>query len=758
MIFTRAADGPYAALAREIAADRDEPVVSDINRVRQADNVLIVDAPRSIQPSDLHAVQTRFMEAEPYTLNAGLITGRTPEEARDLYFNRAQSGERAARSGNTQHCVAVPDANESIGTNDDAAALLTGDSVRRARLRGLTDGGLDSLSAVLHGSHMFARLGDGLLTGFPAAPADVSFDGHQPPFVDADEGTQRVEESSIRADTLEIPQIFLDGCSALLRNMNDGKDQPVHAALGLLANAETMIGTYRITECVEHHGPLHHNLLRAGYSAGERAYVLNRSAVTAGIEPYPYVVAGLPSHEPSPGTVREQAYTATVDCADDRCFVTVADVDTPIIDIRVPADVFPADADTFAVRCVDGPKHPLYYTAFREGDEIRVVINAWGLIVADRFEFEVAPARTVGESRSRLAALAPDDTPDTTVTRMATLTETVPEAESVLWADLPERATRQSMKECRSALRRANEKVSTERFAVQSYRETLDALAEASDHLERARVNLLETIRERESDSIQDLYAPRTDTARPETLDSDCPYCTGTVYLRVREDRFGSAGRALGICANCAYVFDAPHDEDGLVFPRLWGNFHGVAADSETVSVEFENPLDRPTTAVCRLSVEQLPDENVVGQPTREMVLEPGETVTLDYTLDVAGIRELLRSTWNRSAAISVEPDYSAFGPRFADVGPDNVEAALERRAADQPDALGTDPVTVDVDGQAVTVDPSLYDVDREEPDRSYSLAELSGNFVVEANVVLDSLSAYTGTRTLHPDMGEPAD
>jgi hypothetical protein len=752
MIFTRAADGPYAALASEIAAERDEPLVSNTNRVHQADSVLLVDAPESIRPSDLRAVQTRFMEAEPYTLNAGLITGRTPEEARDLYFDRAQSA-TGADSGTGQHCVAVPDANESIGTNDDTAALLTGDSVRRARLRGLADDGLDSLSAVLHGSHMFARLSDGLLSGFPSSPGTVSFDGRQPPFVDVEDGSQRIEELTIRADTLEIPQVFLDGCSALLRNTNDGKDQSVHAALGLLANAETMIGTYRITECVEHHGPLHHNLLRAGYSAGERAYILNRSAVTAGIEPYPYVVAGRPSHEPSPATVRDRTYTTTVDCADDRCFVTVSDVDTPIIDVRVPAEIFAADADTFAVRCVDGPKHPLYYTAFREGDEVRVVINAWGLIVADRFEFEVAPARTVGESESRLAALAPDDTRDSTVARMATLTDAVPEAESVLWADLPERATRQSMKECRSALRRANGKAATERFAVQRYRETIDALAEASDHLERARANLLDTICERESDSIQDRYVPRTDTARPATLDSDCPYCAGTVYLRVRADQFGSAGRTLGICANCAYVFDAPADDTDPVFPRLWGNFHGVTDDSETVSVEFENPLDRPTTAACRLSVEQLSDENVVSQPEREVVLDPGETVTLDYTLDVAGIRELLRSTWNQSAAVSVEPDYSEFGPRFADVGPDKVVAALESSAADEPDPLGTAPVTVAVDGQTVTVDPSLYDVERESPERSYSLAELSGNFVVEAHVVLDSLHTYTGTRTLHPEM-----
>jgi hypothetical protein len=755
MIFTRATDGPYAALAEDIAADRDEPVVSDINRVHQADSVLIVDAPGSIKPSDLRAIQTRFMEAEPYTLDAGLITGRTPEEARALYFDRAQSTATAAEPADTQHCIAVPDANESIGTNDDTAALLTGDSVRRAQFRGLADGGLDSLSAVLHGSHMFSRLADGLLSGFPAAPADYAFDGQQPPFVDQDAGSQRVEEQAILAETLEIPQVFLDGCSALLQNMNDGKDRPVHTALSLLAGAESMIGTYRITECVEHHGPLHHNLLRAGYSAGERAYILNRSAVTAGVEPYPYVVAGLPSHEPSPATVRDQTYTTTLERADDRCFVTVSDVDTPIIDVRVPADVFAPDAETFAVRCVDGPKHPLSYTAFREGEDVRVVINAWGLIVADQFEFEVAPSRTIDESRSRLAALAPEDTSDTTVARMTTLTESVPDAEQVLWAELPERATRQSMKECRSALRRVNEKAATERFAVQDYRETLDALAEASEHLERARGNLVETVCERESDSIQDLYLSRTDTAQPETLDSDCPYCHGTVYLRVREDRFGPAARALGICANCAYVFDAPHDHTGdVTFPRIWGSFHDVSADTQTFTVEFENPLDRLTTASCRLSVEQLSDEEVIGRPTREVVLEPGETITVEYTLDVTGIREHLRSTWSQSAAVSIEPDYSTFGPRFADVGPDNVEAALEELAADGHDALGIEPVTVAVDGQEVTVDPSLYDVERGEPDRSYSLAELSGNFVVEAHVVLDTLHTYSGTRTLHPDMG----
>jgi hypothetical protein len=762
VVFSRASDGPYAALADDIAHDRDELLTNSLSDIDDADEVLLVDAPDAIRPDDIQAILTRFIESEPYSLNFGIITGRTPDEARSLYFTRSQRSEpvtdespatsRSSSSNHQRHCVAVPDANASIGTNDPDTTLVTDEAVSQAKLTALAESGLDSFSAVLHGSHMFSRLADGLLSGYPTSLADDAFDGNQPPFVDSETNAELIESDTIRAEALDIPAVFLDGCSALPQNMNNGKDDPVHVALSLLANAESLIGTYRITECIDHHGPLHHNLYRAGYSASDRAYLLNRSAATSGLDPYPYIVAGLPEHQPSPANTLPKEYTTAINPGDNRCTVTVTDVDTPIIDVRVPAENFDSAVDSFAVRRVDGPNHPLFYTAFREGADIRLIIHSWGVIRANRFEFEISPHRTIHESRSRLAALVDDNLDSTEIARIATLTDAVPQAVEGLWTGLPEETTRRCMNECQSALRRANQKAAEERYTVNAYQETLEILSEASAHLDRARTNLLEHIRTREADSIQDLYFPRTDTATPQTQ-MDCPYCESTAYQRVRQDQFSQTKRVLGICANCAYLYDAPvlDDESTVAYPRFRGDTHNINGTSQTYTVEFENPLDRPTQARVRLSIEQLADNDVINDPARDIVLEPNETATMEFSVDIQALKEHLQAEWEQNTDLSIEPHYEKFGPAFAEIGPDTVHAALEELAATDPEALNNDPVTVDVDGSEITVDPEMFEVNRE--DRSRSLATLSGHFVLEALIALDSLDVYSGTRTLYPQL-----
>ncbi|WP_147435918.1 periplasmic heavy metal sensor [Haloarcula sp. Atlit-47R] len=642
--------------------------------------------------------------------------------------------------------------------DDPEGELLAHDAVTTDALAAANEAGMASLSAVLHGTNMYSRLEDGLLVGAPSDHQAFDFEPPQPPFVCNGGAELALEENALRADRLDASQVFLNGCSSLMTDVNDGKDFPVHVVLSLLQSARSFIGTYRITECMPHHGALHYALLRSGYTPAERAYLLNQSAVTSGIDHYPYVIAGDPTVDPPTSLSTE--YEVEVH-GTERCELLISDIDTSIIDTCIPADRFSSNANEFFVRRrADGdfPNGPndCYFTAFREGDHIRVLIWSWGPFESESLKFTVSTSRTKDDLPVGFEPVENWSGADLTA-----VPRSVKEAESIQWASPVGKETRKRLQESRVALRDANARLAAERFNADAFRDTVDALLRAGDHLRNARRQLLdEVLADRAANSLQAAYIDNVDTGHPDVADSDCPYCGGPVFLRPTHDSFGEMSRELGICPNCSYAFDVPTNAESCV-PELHGSFYGPEAETIPITVTFQNPLDRSTDAVVKLGIthESIPTNNVVGEPEIEVALGPGERHRLQFEIDRDQLMDTVTSAESPNGGsrnVTIDPDWSYFGPQFR--GNDaRVVEELETQGAADPDIFDGEEVTVEIDGETITVPCDTFEVTIEEK-QDYaeasgpvrSTADLDGHYVVEAHVVLQNLEILSGMRTLY--------
>jgi len=633
VIVTPSTSGEFGTLAANLAEKRDARLVTNTNRVDPGESIVYVAAPDEISPATLRQLQELCMHHPPYRLNCRVITGRTVTEARELYARSQQDP-----SAGGMHHLAVRDLERQVALDDERSNVLTHQDVTTDALERTADTA-GSLSTVLHGTNMYSRLEDGILVGAPLDPEAFDFDPPQPPFVRDDGARLAVEKPVLRAEHLDVPQIFLNGCSSVLSGVNDGKEYPVHVVLSLLANARTFIGTYRITECIPHHGALHHALLRAGYRPAERAYLLNNSAMTSGIDYYPYIIAGDPNVDPTDPLPTD--YDTTLrNTVDGHLDIFVDDVDTPVFDIQVPADMVPDDSPEFFLRRRVGGDSPTtpddcFFTAFREGDHVRVVIWSWGRMTAERLGFRICAARS-----AECPPAEDDEVSDQDSVSLSTIPTAVREAEARQWTAPISNDARKQLRQSRAAISTANARLANERYDADAFRQTVETLRRAEKHLETARREVLEgLLSDRSANSLQDAYIDNVDTRTPQVADRDCPYCGGSVFLRPTQDAFGEMARDLGICPNCSYAFDVPSDAHAAL-PELHGQFYGPGGDTVPLTVVVENPLDRPTDAVVKLTVsaDHVSAKTAFEEPERRIVLEPGERRRLSVTLDQTGV------------------------------------------------------------------------------------------------------------------------
>jgi hypothetical protein len=77
-------DDDFLNLAREIATDRDEPLVSEIESAPDGPAVFVT-APNQLTEHDALTLQKRLHERGPTAGAFGIITGLTVDNARELY-------------------------------------------------------------------------------------------------------------------------------------------------------------------------------------------------------------------------------------------------------------------------------------------------------------------------------------------------------------------------------------------------------------------------------------------------------------------------------------------------------------------------------------------------------------------------------------------------------------------------------------------------------------------------------------------------
>lgn len=603
VVFTGGSSDAYRELAEEIATDRNTRVVTDPEHVPASSSILYVDSPERLSESRISHFQSKVQTSTASEQQLGIITGRTIEEARSLYFSRSQSPD--------QHGLLIRGTDKSLSCTDEDATILTQDDATAGNLSDLQEDGLASLSMVAGLTDIHAYLEGSLICGVPKDLEKFDFDGYQPAcMVDGELDCTR-DGDFVRAEDLEIQHVFLSGCASLLPNKE--MDLPVHLALALLSGAESMIGGYRVMGGFSYQACLHYDLLRAGYTAAERAYLLNMSAQSSSLEMQPYVVFGRP--ESRIDDALDQQFSVETQLEDGTCHIEVHDVDAPIIDFTVPTTVFASDQDVFYLRNVtEGVDRDLFYTAFREGDEVRVVVGSWGRIDATRLEFELAPNRLHEETN---------------------VAQSLQNVNSLKNTGLLSGKARGQIKNARNNFLGLNEYICREPFNANVHRDIRDRIEQIENSMANARQSWVEELDDR-TGLIQTEYWDKMYQVDVTVDRGSCPYCGRDVFNQQLQDVFSQRRRTMGQCPRCDYIYDVPTAEPTLYYPELQGDLTLVQkGTSPTLRLSFENPFERRVDATYfpRVNMHRYSEKELFSPATADVELAPYERRTVEFDL-----------------------------------------------------------------------------------------------------------------------------
>lgn len=557
-------DDAVTALADDIASDRGERVVASPG-AGDDEPVLYVGPTDALAEPELLALQRRQLETgAPF----GVVTGRTVAAAREFY--------RRTDAGGDGHCILLPThRDEQPYAHDDDLRVLAGEDATVEALRDVHGEGLGSLSATQPGHVIHSYLADGYLCGFPADPSAATFDGLQPPCVDDGTRDCPLDGELLLAEELSPGHVFFNSCSSLVQG--GPVDQPVSLGGALLANAVTVVGGYRAMSGHAAETALHYDLLRAGYDAGERVELLNRSAHALGLKRYPYVLFGEP--ESVAADARAPTYDYDVEGTDDGLRVRLADVDANVVDLRLDADL---DGERVYVRNLTDrfADAPLFYAAFPEGDGVRVLLYTWGAIRVPEMTVEVSTTRERHEDRLLAHRAARN---------LAELDE----------LGIADRKLGGQLENLRNHLGGETDEVTAEQYRANAYRDLRDRFGTVADLLEQAEDRLLARIDDL-GEFKTSVYDERVYDADAGRLDEPCPNCGQPVFTETDAGAGGAPRRTYGLCPHCSKLFDVPTTRGDLSFPVVESDASllPVADGRVPLTVSFSNPADVPMDVV----------------------------------------------------------------------------------------------------------------------------------------------------------------
>lgn len=595
----------YRSLGERIAEDRDEELTYDVDALDFADPIRYVGSPHGLQESTIYTIQERSIERLQAAPDFAVITGRTLEEARELYLRGEVTGEDHALLLRRQ----VKDAPENL----DSTSILSGDEATPQGFSEAVSDGLSSLTLATGARKIHAYLRDGLICGFPSEAENWEFPGRQPPCVSDGEMECTRPGDVVMGDRIRADQLFLNGCGEMLPEQPIAQ-QPIHLGQSLLANVRSFIGGLRVIHISPFQPALHYCLTRAGYTADERTYLLNRATEAAKVESYPYALFGDPDGAVSDPLSIDYHLERTV--GDEEVTLELTDVRTPVVDVKIDADAFGPESDQYLVRLQEESEFDerLFYNAFLEGDQLRVLLYSWGQIEASELEVVVSTERfSTGRRADRV----------------------LENAEGLEHLGLfPSNASGQ-LDYARNNYKGIGHYREVANIEAGAYLKIRHRLEEVNNAVETIRDELVDDLLEFSSKRFLYNYGKKvySDDVRPI---HDCPYCGDNMWLKQVQDVYDLTNRGIGMCANCAYVFDAPVGDREIQFPTLIDDIteldHG-----ETVrfDVEFANPFDRDITAVFAPNVIRQDRSNPAITPERvELSIEANEVGTAEFEID----------------------------------------------------------------------------------------------------------------------------
>lgn len=618
MVVFSPSGGEYRALAEAIADDRGEPLVEEFSGLDgRTDPVVYVDDPDGMTEETAFALQERLLSLGPRDGGFGIVTGFTPDHAEELYFESSEYGDG--------HTILLRKLHEDWYSYDDETTILTEERASVPELREASEAGLESLTLFSSGWAIHLYLSGGYVCGIPNSVDPSQFDGLNPTCVRDGDGECPLDGDLVRAEELNASHVFLNSCAPLLNN--GVVDLPVHVGLSLLSGADTLIGSYRLTSFTHEEAILHYALLRAGYGLSERCYLLNRNAHKLGMKSHPYVGFG-PPRGASDAAVAPQ-YEVDIADATDGVDVVVSDFAGHVVDLEIDADRVGSADEYFVRNLVDSlADAPLYYTAFEDGDAVRVLIYSLGYFEAEELRFRLSPAqhrdldkRVVLDSAGQATALERFGLTDNKVSGQ------ISDLENKL-GGLPEY-------------------LYNERLDANAFRETDGRLDQLLDSVDRIHRRVTDWLGGR---GYAFLFADHKPNAIPTDVyrsDRRCSVCDKHVFVRVLTDTSGQFARALGTCPRCGYIFDVPTDPASrgrLPVPEFRTDLMEAGEGPEQFRVAFENPRDVPMRAEAYPWLKSERDEYHGARlfdPDRvSTVLEPGETTEFEFEIDVPALDE----------------------------------------------------------------------------------------------------------------------
>ncbi|WP_049971378.1 hypothetical protein [Haladaptatus cibarius] len=609
-------DGEYFESAEQIASDRNEEVITELDDIGDEEPVIYVGSSDDLDESILLALQRRLSDNGPSQGCFSVITGFTPSLATDLYRREERDAE--------EDCLLLksPPKQYEPGSGETVITRSANDTAEQ--LASLEEKGLSSLSMHIGGFPLHIFLNGGILCGYPTRVDPDSYDGRQPQCVQNGERNCPLNDGElIPVDEFTVDHSFMASCASMIGNGPSGL--PVHVGTGMLVNGTSLIGGYRISPIDPIEPLLHHSLIKAGYDVIERCYLLNEFSTLNDIQADAYIPFGHPEAGGDPEKEPPSDCSIYQSEGETRMEVTV---DGYIGDFRIPLSELPETDDRYYLRTsapTDGVGDR-YYLAFQENDTLRVLLFAGRQMESEQFELVVSDTMVGDEKLQTMFDCL--DTLDRH-RRLGMLGDSLAETAQTFQNDLLD----------------THHTITRERLNLDTHHQSRSILNDLYDQIDELSKGLLEPLEN--GSSIVGQYVSRAIDDDTLVADQDCIHCGRPVFIKQVSDLSGEAHRALGECPQCAQLFDVPTTpgETDPVCPVVEGELFDTTDSRREFTVTFENNRDVTSEVVIYPTIWQYGDTNRNGKQLfnpqiTERTIEPGETAHVTFEVDAAALEE----------------------------------------------------------------------------------------------------------------------
>ena len=597
----------YHAIAKQIADDRNEHLISDIRKWKKKEGPIVyVGSPEEMSERTLQMLQERLTQYGPIDGEFAAITGLTPEIAAELYFG--------SDDGNDSD-VLVSSSVSDIETASNST-VLSGNQATAAQLKNLTADRLRSLTLEAPGWPLHVGLAEGMICGYPDSYSPDSFTGSRP-FCASDDGMEcPFDEELVSAESLEASHLMLSSCAPIIDNGTTG--QPVHVGLQLAAGADSVLGGYRLTSAIPQEVLLHHSLIRSSYSLINRCYLLNRNSHSNAIAYQPYVPFGNPN--------------ATIDDPVQNTFefavepgpsarLLITDIHAMIVDLSIPLSSLPSTDSRYYVQnqTPGSLEDTLYYTAFEEDDNLRLLLYTGGRIDTDQIGVSISSTPTAASDREVAFASTWNSWHNQ---GFGIIGEDVIEQVRSLWQET----------------RGIPEKTEREWHSADAHLDLSGSVTQLTGNAEVIQSHLADSLTD--GSYVMDHYANRAidDDVLPAA--ESCSNCGRPIYIKQIGDGHG-AYRSHGMCPRCGFRFDVPTEPGSNDPLRPTIEILNTSTDTWPIEVVFPNKTGSIADVSILLSLRSVGNTNTEGNnlftPKRiddRVATEETITTTFDFHSD----------------------------------------------------------------------------------------------------------------------------